>query len=159
MDLETKQSRMLQVCGIILVIRGVLLTAFSLLAVTAGSQPAQLCQFCVYDMRYYRFIPIFLLLDGTVNLPVGIQGILSWKKPKQASRCFLLGIVALSAHIAILTFVRILYAFASAGCAINSQPFGMLDVLMIGLYAIPHILYIAGAYALKKEMKHENPLL
>ena len=136
-----RQSRMLQVVGILLIIWSVILVGRGLLVMDVVWGPP-ICPCCApsraadaallegIGMELWPFILLLFLLGSAATLIAGIVGVLNWKKPHNANRCFIGGITAVVIYLCI---------FGVMG--ISTTRVGALTV---------YALYIVGAYRLKR---------
>ena len=143
--MDCKQSRMLQVAGIILIIWGIVRGSLSLAVLVmdideitpVGIIMIQGFDVCC-DMPLLELVPwatiiteLLLFLFGVAaDVFAGIKGVTKWKEPEHANRCLLWGIVAVVVNVMVMFILEV-----AAG---------------IGSLAI-HMLYIIGAWRLKKD--------
>lgn len=144
MDFKAKQSRLLQVAGIILIIWGIAQGSLFIAGLAIEFYEITLDGIIMIQGYHWYAGPlrvwvpwtrlvteVLVILFGAIaNLIAGIKGIANWKKPERANTCLLWGIAAVA--------VNALVIFVFWGVAAG-----------VGSLAI-HVLYIAGVYRLKE---------
>lgn len=139
-----KQSKMLQVSGILIIIYAGILLLLSLILIFGGAAIAS----SSYDLAALgagtgfaggavAFVGFLILPAGVFNLVMGILGVATWKKPEKSTRCFVFGIIAIVFNAIGLIIVTV------SGSGFSSI------VISLGLMALA-ILYTVGANKLKQ---------
>jgi len=153
-----KQARILQITGILLLIRGVTF-AYVALQMTDILWPL-CCPYCpapgVWDfyweisrnlssmeLELWPYMILLFLLGAILSLIAGIMGILYWQNPKRGNRCFLWGITVATVYPFLLWW--------GATSVVNHPRAFWFVRLEVGIgFLLVYVFYIIGAYSLKK---------
>lgn len=133
-----KQSVLLRVAGIIMIISAITTLVFNVVAIinngtTYGSQSGSVGAgiFVVFLMD------AFPLLVNILTLIAGIWGARNWKAPQKAGKCVAIGTIILLLNIASVVFGYVQAGFTST-------------IIVSAAFLIVPILYLAGAVQLKR---------
>ena len=133
-----KQSLLLKIAGIIMIISAVITLIFNIVAIasngiTYGSQAgsAGVGIFVVFLMD------AFPLLVNALTLIAGIWGARNWKAPQKAGKCVTIGTIIL-----VLNIASVVLGFAQVGFTST--------ILVSSAFLLVPILYLVGAIQLKR---------
>jgi len=158
---KMKQSRILLITGILLIIRGMTFVYVTLPLLDILYPPC--CPFCSpWYWDFYReyidpifsgmsdiefgllpYILLFFLLGGILSLIVGIMGILHWRKPGRGKRCLIWGIAA-------ATVYPFLFWWGATRAVAHPDAFWFVRIEVGIAFLFVYALYIFGAYRLNK---------
>lgn len=162
MDAKIRHARILQVAGMLLIIRGL---TFAFVALLMDDVFVVLC--CPYcplpevwefyveyvlpihrnlssiEQRLWPDMVLLFLLGAVLTVIAGMMGILYWKNPKRANGCLLLGIVA-------ATVYPVLFWWGATHMTAHPYAFWFVRVEVGVGFLLAYVLYLVGACRLKK---------
>lgn len=133
-------SKMLKVCGILMIIGAALALVMSIIALLGvGTVMGLAAGSLAAGFGIATVFMVIASLGAVLQLIAGIVGVSNWDKPQNAGRCIVLGFI-----------IVILNVISQLGTLLSTQSTGgEIFTVLLGL-VIP-VLYLVGAFQLKKQ--------
>ncbi len=132
-----KESQLLRITGIIMIIGGAASILMGILGIAGGALVSASAG-AEFTGGLVILASVFTIVAGAVELVAGILGAKNWQNPAKAQSCLVLGIILIA-----LSLISNILSIVMSGFTAS-----MLFGILIGL-VLP-VLYVVGAMQLKK---------